>query len=406
MKRILSLALVAVLLAAAAAQTPAPGGAAEGTGCPFTLSLPWTYANDTVVDLSEKVEVEGEDNPLAVTTVCTCPVVAEPPTVCTCEGPKSDDCDSYAEILSGFFLFAEKFMGVFMHIGEFAAKYHIEHVAFWAILGSIFTWIGMIIILYSEIKAVIITRERDERDKLVEGGYLAKNSSCQDLFDREEGSLAPRPYLTIGGGILFWVGMLCQFVPFCHILGLIFPGLVFFHGLCIVFVVVGTLVLAASTFLFVIGLCWSCTRPWAASVLIVVALLGDVMIFGGLISIAIWIVLAGAAFWAYFSYAPNYYEENKVPQPDWLQSLGNWYKVGTSVDEWKEASTKGYESAVAESRDFVKTIPYGKESLSAADAATDLAKKAADEAQAAAQKAADEAKAMASKTTGQDSGSV
>uniref|UniRef100_A0A7S0YRJ6 Uncharacterized protein n=1 Tax=Hemiselmis tepida TaxID=464990 RepID=A0A7S0YRJ6_9CRYP len=396
-------------LALAAAQTPAPGGTpagGEGTGCPFTLSLPWTYENDTVVDLSEKVEVEGEDNPLAVTTVCTCPVAAEPPTVCTCEGPKSDDCDSYAEILSGFFLFAEKFMGVFMHIGEFAAKYHIEHVAFWAILGSIFTWIGMIIILYSEIKAVIITRERDERDKLVEGGYLAKNSSCQDLFDREEGSLAPRPYLTIGGGILFWIGMLCQFVPFCHILGLIFPGLVFFHGLCIVFVVVGTLVLAASTFLFVIGLCWSCTRPAAAGVLIFVALLGDVMIFGGLISIAVWIALAAGIFYAYFSYGPSYYEEQKVDRPEWLQSLGNWYKVGTSLDEWKEASTKGYDAAVAESRDFVKSIPGGKESLQAADAATEAAKKAAEEAQAAAQKAADEAQAMAKKTAGQDSGSV
>eukprot|EP00285_Hemiselmis_virescens_P015422 CAMPEP_0173389666 /NCGR_PEP_ID=MMETSP1356-20130122/12936_1 /TAXON_ID=77927 ORGANISM="Hemiselmis virescens, Strain PCC157" /NCGR_SAMPLE_ID=MMETSP1356 /ASSEMBLY_ACC=CAM_ASM_000847 /LENGTH=408 /DNA_ID=CAMNT_0014346887 /DNA_START=13 /DNA_END=1239 /DNA_ORIENTATION=+ len=396
------------LVALAAAQTPAPGdAAAEGTGCPFTLSLPWTYENDTVVDLAEKVEVEGEDNPLAVTTVCNCPHVTEAPTVCTCEGPKSDDCDSYAEILSGFFLFAEKFMGVFMHIGEFAAKYHIEHVAFWAILGTIFTWIGMIIVLYSEIKAVIITRERDEREKLVAGNYLSKNASCDDtLFKNEEDSLAPRPYLTIGGGILFWIGMLCQFVPFCHILGLIFPGLVFFHGLCIVFVIVGTLVLAASTFLFTIGLCWSCTRPYAALVLIVVALLGDVMIFGGLISIGIWIALAAGIFYAYFAYAPQYFEENKGDTPDWVQNLGNWYKVGTNYEEWQKAAESGARSAEADSRAFVKSVPGGKESLEAADKAAEMAKKAAADAQAAAEKAAADAQDAAKKAAGQDSGSV
>jgi hypothetical protein len=89
---------------------------------------------------------------------------------------------------------------------------------------------------------------------------------------REDGALAPRPYLTIGGAILFWVGMLCQFVPFCNILGLIFPGLDMFQGLCFVFVIIGTLILAASTFLFIIGLCWSCTRGWAALTLIIIAL--------------------------------------------------------------------------------------------------------------------------------------
>jgi hypothetical protein len=384
--------VVAVLALGAQVAVAQDAAAAEGAGCPFTLSLPWTYDNETVVDLSEKVEVEGEGNPLAVTTICTCPVVTEAPTICTCEGPKSDDCDTYAEVLSTFFLFTEKFMNVFVHMGEFAAKYHIENVAFWAILGTILTWIGLITLLYSEIKAVIIARERDERDKLVQGGYLTKNSSHKDLMDREDGALAPRPYLTIGGGILFWGGMLCQFIPFCHIMGLIFPGLVFFHGLCILFVVVGTLVLAASTFLFIIGLCWSCTRPIAALVLIVMALLGDVMIFGGLISIAIWIALTIGVFYAYFGWAPSHYDENKAEHPEWLQNLGNWYKVGTTVDEWKEASTKGYEAAVAESRDFVKTIPGGKESLDLADKAAVAAKKAAEDAQKAAMDAAEQAK--------------
>jgi len=390
--RILALAAVALLLVAQVRAEDEAAPAEEGSaGCPFTLSLPWTFENETVVDLSEKVQVEGEDNPLAVSTVCTCPASEEIPTVCTCEGPKSDDCDPYAQILAGFFLFAEKFMGIFMHMGEFAAKYHIENVAFWAILGTIFTWIGLIIVLYSEIKAVIITRERDERQRLIDGGFLSKvDAKIGELESREDGALAPRPYLTIGGSILFWVGMLCQFIPFCNILGLIFPGLDMFQGLCFVFVIIGTLILSISTFLFIVGLCWSCTRGWAALVLIVVALLGDVMIFGGLISIIVWVVLASAVLYVYFGFLPNFIKEQGTSS-DYARfvqplGLGEWYKVGLTVDEWKDASTKGYDAAVAESKDFVKSMPGGKETLEAAEKAAEAARKAAEDAAEAAKK--------------------
>lgn len=44
-----------------------------------------------------------------------------------------------------------------------------------------------------QIKAVIITRERDERDKLVQGGYLTKNASHKD----REYSLSLSPSLKI-----------------------------------------------------------------------------------------------------------------------------------------------------------------------------------------------------------------
>ncbi len=106
----IALAAIALLLLATVRAQEEEAPAEGGAGCPFTLTLPWTFENETSIDLSEKVEVEGEDNPLAVSTVCTCPVSETVPTVCTCEGPKSDDCDPYAQILAGFFLFAEKFM--------------------------------------------------------------------------------------------------------------------------------------------------------------------------------------------------------------------------------------------------------------------------------------------------------
>lgn len=161
--------------------------------------------------------------------------------------------------------------------------------------------------------------------------------------------------------------MLCQFIPFCNILGLIFPGLDFFKGLCFVFVVVGTFILSASTFLFIIGLCWSCTRGYAALVLIIVALLGDVMIFGGLISIIAWVVLAAGVMYLYFGYLPQYYADQKADKPEMLQDLGNWYEVKFSPDDWHKAAEGGYNAAVADSRDLIKSLPYGKESLDVTD---------------------------------------
>jgi hypothetical protein len=123
---LIALAAIGLLLLA---QVRAEGEEASevGAGCPFTLSLPWTFENETSIDLSEKVEVEGEDNPLAVSTVCTCPVSETVPTVCTCEGPKSDDCDPYAQILSGFFLFAEKFMVSLLLM--IAACFRLQHAS-------------------------------------------------------------------------------------------------------------------------------------------------------------------------------------------------------------------------------------------------------------------------------------
>jgi len=67
-----------------------------GVGCPMQVTVPWTYEEEVKVDLSESVKFEDSSNPLALSTVCTCPVATgdEISTVCSCEGPKDDDCDT------------------------------------------------------------------------------------------------------------------------------------------------------------------------------------------------------------------------------------------------------------------------------------------------------------------------
>ncbi len=59
----------------------------------------------------------------------TCPATEGVSTTCTCEGPKEDDCDAYAQMLAGAFLASEKFMGVFMHMDSASKALHIQNVS-------------------------------------------------------------------------------------------------------------------------------------------------------------------------------------------------------------------------------------------------------------------------------------
>ena len=67
-------------------------------------------------------------------------------------------------------------------------------------------------------------RERDERDRLVAAKIVKANpDKMKTLVEDENSYFAIRPYVTILAFILFWVGLLFQFTPFCGMITLIFP---------------------------------------------------------------------------------------------------------------------------------------------------------------------------------------
>ncbi len=75
LRRVLGvMALVALIVTVHAQDEEAEGkGEKElGSGCPFEITVPWTYSKDVTVDMSENVEVD-ENDPLALSTVCACP---------------------------------------------------------------------------------------------------------------------------------------------------------------------------------------------------------------------------------------------------------------------------------------------------------------------------------------------
>jgi len=304
----------------------------------------------------------------------------------SCTGTLPSDCDTYAQGFAYGIAAGEKFGAIFLHMDEATAQGHIAYALFWSILGTVFTWLGLIVLLYSEIKAVTIFREKDERDRLASISILVKNDTkYAELEASDDDKLAPRPYLTTFGTVAFFIGMFCTWLPLCDVIGVIFPAFSFATGfLCIAFVFVGALLLSLTAVLFLIGLIWSCTRGWAALLLIVLSLIGNVMLFGGIIGLVIYVLILGGVFYAYFYWAPNYYKEQKQDRPFWLQSLGkeDFYVVALDAEKFKDNMEKGAKGFAAEGRDIVAGLPGGKQALEASDKAKAFADEQAEKAKA------------------------
>ena len=194
---------------------------------------------------------------------------------CHCEGHRcgctgeGEDCDEYSQ---GWFLllaYAHQ-LGAFAYdLPKYNAQYHLESMMVWGIIGLVLGWLGFLTVLYMEVKAVSVTRERDEREKLVAIRAMERTSRMVELDERDARTMAPRAYVSICGGVLLFVGLFCQLIPFCHVLSEL--GLpVAFHGFCPLFVFTSSIMLTACIVLLILGVVWSCTRGWAALVLLVI----------------------------------------------------------------------------------------------------------------------------------------
>jgi len=279
---------------------------------------------------------------------------------CGCTGT-GEDCDEYSQ---GWFLllaYAHQFGAFLYDFPKYNEKYHLESMVVWGIIGLVLGWLGALTILYMEIKAVSLTRERDERNKLVSIRAMERANRMVELEKTEDRIMAPRPYVTICGSVLLFVGLFCQLIPFCHLLSEM--GLpVAFHGFCALFVMTSSFMMTACAVLAILGIVWSCTRGWAALVLLVLALLGELMLFGGFVSCLIWTVLAVAVLFLYFVFLPSQYKEKGEPIPGWVQDLGA-FEVQTDLDAISDAFAKGGQI-------FVEDLTTNPVAAAVGDAAT------------------------------------
>jgi hypothetical protein len=307
-----------------------------------------------------------------------------------CYGPSKVDCDKIAVLGANVFAALESALGPLNDMPLLEKKFHIQNFLFWSIMGTILTWIGFIMVLYAEIKAILILRERDERERLVAAKIVKENPvKMKELLDQENSYFIIRPYVTILAYLIFWAGMLLQFTPMCSFITLIFPFWFGVENACYLVVLAATLFFATSLFLMLLGLMWSCTRGWAALVLLVLGITTNGLVFTGLIGLSIWAFFLVFFLILWFKILPDYFT-SKGEKPDWLQDIGS-FQVATSLDDIKAAG----EGAVNTFNADARKLPGVSEGLDKIKEAQDLAEAKIKEAQALAEAKVKEAQEAA-----------
>jgi len=312
-----------------------------------------------------------------------------------CYGPSKVDCDKIAVLGANVYAGFESALGPLNNMPLLEKKFHIQNFLFWSITGTILTWIGFLIALYAEIKAVLILRERDERERLVAAKIVKENPvKVQELLEQENSYFLVRPYVTILAYLLFWAGTLLQFTPMCSFITLIFPFWFGVENACYLVVLAATLFFATSLFLILLGLIWSCTRGWAALVLLVLGLTTNGLVFTGLIGLSIWAFFLVFFLLLWFKILPDYFA-SKGEKPDWLQDIGS-FAVATNLDEIRAAGEGAMRTAEAD----LRKVPGVAHGLDKAKELQLEAEKKLQEAKEAAEKAAKDAQEAAAKASG------
>lgn len=89
-----------------------------------------------------------------------------------------------------------------------------------------------------------------------------------------------------------------------------------FEG-CFTLVILASLFLTATWLLFIGGVCWSCTRPWTATVCIVLALLGESAFeTEEPVSAVVWAVFASAVGYVWWRWGNHMSKEGPSLDPE------------------------------------------------------------------------------------------
>eukprot|EP00291_Cryptomonas_curvata_P012503 CAMPEP_0172181472 /NCGR_PEP_ID=MMETSP1050-20130122/17837_1 /TAXON_ID=233186 /ORGANISM="Cryptomonas curvata, Strain CCAP979/52" /LENGTH=315 /DNA_ID=CAMNT_0012854759 /DNA_START=51 /DNA_END=995 /DNA_ORIENTATION=+ len=187
-------------------------------------------------------------------------------------------------------------------------------IRFAFVLGITTGMIGLIVLLASEIKTVLVVRELD-RESYSEAPKTYDLEVSEIRWGRGFASTV-RLWFSIGGLCIMLTGALVVLVPLCDVLedfGL--PGAVN-NDDCVTTVVIVAVISTIALSSLMVAIVWSCTRPWAALVLACISVAAQVACaVGSPLLLLLWAVLAGAALWYYFAYLPEAQEGYRPGDP-------------------------------------------------------------------------------------------
>mmetsp|Transcript_10813 Transcript_10813/g.36393 ORF Transcript_10813/g.36393 Transcript_10813/m.36393 type:complete len:305 (-) Transcript_10813:1277-2191(-) len=227
-----------------------------------------------------------------------------------------------------------------------------EGVAIWMLVGNSLFIIGVIMAIFSEVKAVLICRDQDFRKSLWDNGFMKPSSAgIAELEERESMQMRPRAYLTFLSLLFMYIGIGCMLYPLCDVLDII--GLP--TAPCFVLVVFGSFFASFCVLTFILFLAWSCTRFYAAMAFLVISVSGMLLLpTGNVILIIIWMVVTfGGGYW-YFKYLPEFYSASGDELPFWVQDVGE-LSVTWDAAEWGETMNTAFTNFTSDVKNSVPT---------------------------------------------------
>mmetsp|Transcript_60168 Transcript_60168/g.141649 ORF Transcript_60168/g.141649 Transcript_60168/m.141649 type:complete len:535 (-) Transcript_60168:138-1742(-) len=198
--------------------------------------------------------------------------------------------------------------------------------ATWLGVGFLLFGVSVLVLLFSEIRVVLVVRDQDFRNQMLREGNMRETQNLEKLEQKEADSQAARPYVTGACMILLFIAIVCILKPFCNVLDII--GLP--SSNCFLTVGFGGFVGSVVVTTFIMGMCWSCTRGWAAFVLLLISISGSLFCPTGIpFLVVLWILLSLGLFIYYFIYLPE-----TDDCPEWCQSIGP-LKASMNPEDWK-----------------------------------------------------------------------
>jgi len=256
----------------------------------------------------------------------------------------------------------------------------------WFVTGTVLYLLGLFIFLFSEINAVLITRDSDFRLNLIKGGYAEKvdGPEYKKQESRELRKLEPRPYLTVFGIIVLFFAIACLLFPLCELIDIL--GLP--SAPCVLIITVGAAFAAICNATFYLFLVWSCTRTYASLIFLLISVSGSILLpAGNPILLMLWVAIAFGSWYTYFFYLPTLYTDKD--KPAWLQDIGkyglleNSAAVDDNITKFSRALRTGAEVIHEEIQESVeaarkKAEELAEEAKKQAEAAAEAAKKQAE----------------------------
>jgi hypothetical protein len=183
------------------------------------------------------------------------------------------------------------------------------------------------------LQAVLVCRDQEFRKFLHDNDYMLPSAvGIAELEIKESEAMKPRIIISLSGFGLVSMGLSALLYPVCDIMDIIgLPNMP-----CLLMVTFGAFAAAMVLCLLILAVSWSCTRPWAALVFVVMWGSGALMLtYSSPFLLVGWVLLAlGGGYW-YFKMLPEQYDHES--RPWWFQDVGDLSLVWDDSD-WRQTA--------------------------------------------------------------------